>query len=508
MPVPEVDTRQQFTDNFSIIQGKHTVKFGVDLNRTTTSQTFVGFARGRYIFAAPTIDAAIQGFQNYIAPAASRNVSGLALYLQFAPIGNRTVEEAGTQKFTVFEPGVFGQDSWQVRRNLTINYGLRWEAQYLPDAINPPNQTRYGQFLSDPRFPSDGRIPDLTDGFQPRVGISYDPKGDGKTAIRVGAGIYVARIPGLVIAGPRNTDGVIAGNIFFAGFLNAPPINVPAAAFPVYPGIVPTTGFAPFNPGIAVFAKNFKAPRTVQYSVSVEREIVRDLTFLAAFNYAHSTRLTRFVNRNDPNLYGGVQPFARSNGAGIGEIRSTESSAKSLYRGLTLGVNKRFSHRFQLQANYLLSVDRSDDDNERDPFTFRYADPNNLKVEYNYSDRDQRHRFNLFATIAGPFGINFSPIIQARSAQPTSVTGRGIGTTILRNTLRLNNKFTAFDFRAAKIFKFGENLSLEGTFEVFNLFNSRNLKSTPRPLTFNFDGTVTSGFGDPRQAQIGVRLKF
>jgi hypothetical protein len=58
------------------------------------------------------------------------------------------------------------------------------------------------------------------------------------------------------------------------------------------------------------------------------------------------------------------------------------------------------------------------------------------------------------------------------------------------------------------VFKFGEKVSLEPIFEAFNLFNNRNQKSLPRPLTFNFDGTVTAGFGEPRQAQIGVRFKF
>jgi hypothetical protein len=241
--------------------------------------------------------------------------------LQFAPIGNRTVEEAGTQSFVQLEPGVYVQDNWQVRQNLTLNLGLRWEGQYNSEAINAPQDTRYGQFLSDPRFPSDGTIPDSTDGWQPRAGLSYSPGKDGKTAIRLGAGLYFARIPGLIVAGPRNTDGVIAGNIFFGGFLALPPpvgINLPPAAFPVFPGIVPTAGFTPFNPGVAVFSRDFKNPRTFQFSASVEREIVKNLNFLVAYNYARTKNLTVFVNRNDPRLYNGVAIFERPNGSGVG----------------------------------------------------------------------------------------------------------------------------------------------------------------------------------------------
>lgn len=504
LPVPSDDVRFQFTDNFTVLRGNHAIKFGADFNRVRVSQTFIGFARGRYIFAAPTIAQAITGFQNYIN---GTNASALALYLQFAPIGNRTVQDAGTQAYNVFEPGLYVQDNWQVRPNLTLNLGLRWEGQYQPDPINNPQQTRYGQFLNDPRFPSDGSIPDFTDGWQPRLGLSWSPGKDGKTAIRLGAGLYYARIPGLVVAGPRNTDGAIAGNIFFANFLCT---GAGLGGCPAYPGIVPTAGFTPFNPGIAVFERNFKNPRTIQYSASVEREIFKNTSLLVAYNLAKSDRLTRFVNRGDGRLYpGGVSPFERANGSGVGEIRSTESSAKSLYQGVTFTLNRRFADRFQFQANYLLSFDKSDDDNERDPFTFRYADPRDFQSEYNWSDRDQRHRFNAFATIIAPYEINISPIVQFRSAQPTSVTNRGTFPNLVkRNTLRLENEFFTFDVRASKAFKFTEKMSLEAIFEAFNIFNNRNQRSLPRPLTFNFDGTVSAGFGEPRQAQLGLRFKF
>ena len=180
-----------------------------------------------------------------------------------------------------------------------------------------------------------------------------------------------------------------------------------------------------------------------------------------------------------------------------------------MFKGLSFIANKRFSNRFQFQANYLLSYDKSDDDNERDPFSFRYADARNLTPEYGYSDRDQRHRFNAFATFTAPYDINISPIFQARSAQPTSVANRGTFPNIIqRNTLRLKNEFFSFDIRVTKVFKFNERVSLEPIFEAFNIFNNRNQRSLSRPLTFNFDGTVSAGFGDPRQVQLGLRFRF
>ena len=83
------------------------------------------------------------------------------------------------------------------------------------------------------------------------------------------------------------------------------------------------------------------------------------------------------------------------------------------------------------------------------------------------------------------------------------------GTIVKRNTVRKDNAFTSFDFRVSKNWKLNERFRLEGAVDAFNLFNSKNLKQPQNGnLLFNFDGTLTSGLGDPRQAQLGVKLLF
>ena len=157
----------------------------------------------------------------------------------------------------------------------------------------------------------------------------------------------------------------------------------------------------------------------------------------------------------------------------------------------------------------------SDDDNERDPFFFRYARADNLVPEYNYSDRDQRHRFNAWLLVTHR-GFEFNTRVSARSAQPKSVGNvpadriQPDGSIIKRNTLRKDNEFFTWDIRVTRPFKLRDSsVSIEPIFEIFNLTNSRNIR---RPevtsLVFNFDGTVQSGLGDPRQAQLGVSVRF
>ncbi len=217
--------------------------------------------------------------------------------------------------------------------------------------------------------------------------------------------------------------------------------------------------------------------------------------------------MQRFINRNDP-VFG--SPWATGLGAdgkngidataGSG-LTTVESSSKSLFRGFTVGMVKQYSRRFQFQWNYQLATDYSDDDNERDPFSYRYVTPANLKPEYNYSDRDERHRL----------GLEVSPRFSAHSAQPVSADNRVLanGTILKRNTLRKDNAFTSFDFRVAKNFKFSERVKLLAAVDVFNVGNSKNLrKPEVTGLLFNFDGTLQSGLGDPRQAQLGLKLIF
>src|SRR5205085_12638254 len=138
--------------------------------------------------------------------------------------------------------------------------------------------------------------------------------------------------------------------------------------------------------------------------VSWEQEFVKDYAFLVKYNYAKGSHITRFVNRNDPLLNPNLDPtcaFACGvwssglpGGNGVGALTTVESTARSLYQGVTLGITKRPTNNLQYQIYYTYSKDKSDDDNERDPFTFRYAKVTDLNAEYGYSDRDQRHRLN------------------------------------------------------------------------------------------------------------------
>ena len=544
IPVDYHDTRVQVVDNVSYVKGNHYFKAGVEYNDVASAQTFRGFGNGIWKFSST------QGFLNYAnnpnyvecsgggssqtgtCPTGQTVTGPVIFYLQQAGVGGLTVDQAGTQKIVQREPAVFIQDLWQPMRNLTVQFGVRWEAQIEPDPITPPDQVFFAPFIGKTvkgqTFPSDGTIPSDWKMWQPRFGISYDPWDDGKSVFRANAGLFYARIPGLVLASTRSTNGSLGQSIYRDSTFR----NFGGPLPPAYPNLLPAsqTSGTPDHPGVFVTDTDFQNPRTFAWSASAEREVMNGLAFLLKYNYAKTTHLTRFVDRNAAELGSpwstGLAPGGTN---GVSTLTTVESSASSRYWGWTFGLSKRFSDRVGFQINYTYSGDKSDDDNERDPFTLRYAkihedpsDPNSeFSKEWSWSDRNQPHRVNAYLLWIAPGDISANFRYQYRSHQPLDVTAAGVatttpqdrinkdGTVTRRNLGFKDNQYSSFDLRLSRPFDVGSGVIIEPSVEGFNLFNSKNTKKPAvTNLVFNFDGTVQEGSGDPRQFQFGVRVSF
>ena len=516
LPIAYYDTRMQLLDNISIARGDHFFKAGFEYNKVHSIQTFVGFANSRYIFASVP---AFLAFQD------SGDTGGLLLFLQQAGVG-RSVSAAGTQNIPQTEYAAYIQDTWKPSPKWTFNYGLRWEAQIEPDPITPPSQVFFAPFIGQSTFPSDGTIPSDKKMWQPRFGFAFDPRGDGQRVIRGSAGLYYARIPGLNLASTRSTNGSVG--MTYSNFNSVvPPLN---SQLP--DNVAPS---AVNHPDVFVFAQNFQNPRTFSASIGYEWQVGNDLGASISFEHARTDHLTRFINRNDAAFGSpwitGLPDDTGGTTNGIFTLTTVESSARSNYNGVTIGLKRVLDPNFQFQVNYTLSFDKSDDDNERDPFTFRYAAANNLAPEYNWSDRDQRHRFNGWMLVHIGGGLFLNNRVSIYSAQPTSEkcgagnkgTGQRAaspadricyngavptGVILPRNTLRKDNSYFSWDIGLTWPFKVG-NGRLELIAQMFNVLGSENFRdpATGSPL-FNFDGTFRGGLGDPQQTQIGMHWVF
>jgi hypothetical protein len=522
--VDELLWRAQVKDNFSIVSGNHTMKFGGEWLHTLNDQVFRGFFTGRYIFDSVT------GFLRYASPAAPggfgpstvRCANGsfvtapttcgsgpdagggpLLLYLQGAGLTGPATDAAGASNIKNEDIGVFAQDSWRVWPNFTLNYGLRWEAQIFPKPSVPPSQTAYGIFLNDPRFPSDGTLPSQKKEFQPRLGFAWDISKVGKSVLRASSGIFYARQNMLSQVGSITTNGVQQQTIF----LNTPIISsgVPGPVWPnvVAPpsSVVPCVAGSVSNPfpcfsGVRVFSRDYANPRIYSTNVGFEQEIAGDWSLYLDYTHSKGVHLTRFLNVNRNNFFA---PF-------LGETMVTSAVGKSVYDGFTVGMRKRFSRRYQLEWNYTLSKDKDDDSNERDPFTDRAFDINNLQLDYAFSDRDIRHKFNVFTFVQMGWGFEGNFRVQARSAQPITP---GVRTATNRNSARKDNEYFSFDWRVQRPIRLNERFAIIPIVEMFNTFNNaNNINPLVTPGLFNFDGFLRQGVGDPRQVQLAVKFTF
>ena len=532
LPVdPGYDARLQVADNISYLAGAHLLKGGLEYNRTTVDQQFIGFANSRYIFGS--VDGFI-GFathgSGYVTcsdgsdsttgscPAGSSVTGPVLLYLQSATVPGIAPERLGRQSMLTHELAFFLQDTWKPAPRLTLNLGVRWEGVWHPNVFIAPGETFFAPYLDDPRFPSDGTIPDDLDNIQPRFGMVWDVDG-GRTVVRLNAGAYNARIPGLVLAQYRTTNGAFQQILFRssadAGVLGA----VPAVTEQIDGGLA-----APFLPDIHVADRNLKLPRTWSFGAELIRAVGSAMTASATYQHARTDGLFRFVDRNAAQLGSPFGIGTHPSGGGINALTVGESTARSRYHGLTLGLRGAGAdRRVTFDVNYTLAFDRSDDDNERDPFTYRYADPRNLEAEYGWSARDRRHQLNGYFVVSLPGGIRASQVFRLLTPSPVSAKCASLteradepadrncadGTVLKRNTLRREDGFFTWDLRLTREITLSSGVVLEPVFEVFNVTNSDNfLDNALGSLLFNFDGTVRSGLGDTRRAQVGIRMKF
>ena len=537
--VDELIWRVQIKDNVSIVRGSHTFKMGGEWMHTLNDQVFRGFFTGRYLFDSVT------GFMRYASPAAaggygpstiacsngtyvtsptpcpagsSPTGGPLLLYLQGAGRTGLATDAAGASNITNEEFSLFFQDQWLIRPNLTLNYGLRWDAQLMPETVDP-RTTAYGQFLDDPNFPSDGTIPDQWAMFQPRVGMAWDVAGNGKSVVRASAGVYYARQNMLSQVGSVTTNG-LQQQTLFANTANLTAFGAPT---PAWPGLLTPAPVAegefPLFSGVRVFHKDYENPYVYSFNVAYEQELVPDWSGYVDFTWTEGRNLTRFLdfNKSGPSCCdqgpGTGNKYAYSGapyGPQLGELYVTNSLGESQYRGLTLGLRKRFTKGYQFEVNYVLSKDEDNDSNERDPFTDRSFNLFDLDLDWGPSDRDIRHKFNAFGYFEVPGGFQLNARVQARGAQPITANPRSLnGVDRGRNGERKDNEFFTFDWRLARPFRLGADMRLIPILEMFNTFNNdNNINPLSTPALFNFDGFLRTGVGDPRQVQLAVKFEF
>jgi hypothetical protein len=282
--IQRVENRYQFTDNFSWSIGRHDTKFGGDFNYLPIKATFTVNYGGVYDFGNQNLFPGLPTFSPVQA-------YGLGMPGDF-------IQGLGSpsDSFSNKPLGLFWQDSWRVRHNLTLNYGVRYDVEFAPK-FKPP------QGLALPAYQALGLqkgIQTDKNNFQPRLGVAWDPKGDGKTVVRASYGIFYDHpLLGLYFLGDAS-DGSTSGQLAFAGT-----------------GFCSGAGNATNLNGIPIFQGNLINSGAPQCVPSPFPQANANLFYLPNQQQfqALNTPTSVFLNQNYLNLAGGTflplgfQPF-------------------------------------------------------------------------------------------------------------------------------------------------------------------------------------------------------
>ncbi|MEL7061139.1 MAG: TonB-dependent receptor, partial [Acidobacteriota bacterium] len=174
LPIFVEEEKLQVQNAFSYLSGNHDLKFGFDYQEDQLAQLFAGSLDGRYDFNS------IEDFLNNNAARARIN---------FGDVTFPNYDE--TQELLA----IYAQDAWRVNDDLTVNYGLRYNATYNPDDLAH-------------LFPEGRDIPDDDDNWAPRVGFAFTPGGSGRDVVRGGIGLFYGRTPSLLFASQVQSNGL------------------------------------------------------------------------------------------------------------------------------------------------------------------------------------------------------------------------------------------------------------------------------------------------------------
>jgi hypothetical protein len=526
LPIISTNDRKEVGDTLSYLLDKHVIKGGVDYNDTGIDQIFKGNWRGVYVF------------NNQADLLAGR----WAEYRQFGGLNGLTADQAGQAKFRQKEQGLFLQDQWFLRPNLTITAGVRWENLDNPNApiLNQNDRNPDGSFKLN------GKVPDSNNNISPRVSLSWAP--DEKTAVRGSVGRYWSRTPAILFAQLLTSNGIRATqyDIFShqtSGVVDGPPTALhPGWGSDFNPTVVAPLDLshtAVVKPGVFAIDPNFDNPYTDRVTLGAEREVFSRTSLALDFTYAETKQLERLTDINRvysgataPNglpAYSTTTPdpyYAR--------VTTLLSDARSKYVGVTATLNRRFSDSFSYYAAVTWSEDKDSDSNERNFSGIQPEDFNNLDLNYGYSNRDQRWKGVVNGVWQSPFwGLGLSGSFRYATGSPyTGIAGRDLnsdgnsgtdrptvdGVHLGRNTFRQPD-FYELDLRLSKGFKIWEG-DLQLFAECYNCTNAANRFVSGANQTYganpslgmnpvkNANFGVEDGVGTPRYFQLGIRFDF
>ncbi|HET9315985.1 MAG TPA: TonB-dependent receptor, partial [Vicinamibacteria bacterium] len=434
---------------------------------------------------------------------------------------------------------LFVSDDWRVAPRLTVAAGLRYQHFDLgvrDVTVSAPGGTRLTYDVP--------RRGDLA----PRLSVSFDPTGRGRTVLRASGGVF-HEDPLLAVALVTDIVNGERLRLLQAGL----PLSAQAWRSPDHRLPEPSS---PFPSLVQVVGPGFRAPSSRQVTVGVTHQLGRDLSLTADVIAVRGVDQIGIVDYNP--LLPALGPGRRPND--VGGVSGTSASVnqftnygESDYRGLALSLRKRMGTRLDLLASYTLS--RAEDTGSDMFGQQNVAEDAGVGRDMGSvaglplgfapeafrgpSGVDQRHRFVLSAIVELPWSFSLSTIVTVGSGRPftalSGIDGNGDGVAandrarrdpadpasrVVRNAERMAGTSTV-DLRVARRFRLARGTSLDALLEAFNLLDRVNYSEVnnvfgtgafPDDPQRNAAGQVTYGrytrASAPRQLQLALRFAF
>jgi hypothetical protein len=505
-------------DNFTKIIGKHTVKTGFSWQQNNDNQTSAVY--NQYTF--PNVASYLAAKNDTSGCTVSGISNPLLCYSSFSTTqGN----PGAAYKSNWYD--FFVQDSWQIRPNLLMIYGVRYDYYAAPPPLtNAPSV--YNQSYRNP-----GKD------FAPRIGFAYSI--DPKTVLRVSSGIFYD-VPSTNLWYQTYANGGLA--TAFQGSFS--PTTAGAPLFPTSP----TSGASLGTPTIYALDPNYKTPYTINSSIQITRQLSANDALTVGFVDTQARQLTymRDVNLINPTSFladgrpvystavnAATRLFPQFNG-----IRLMDSGANANYNALIVNLTHRFSTGFSMNASYTWSHSLSDA-----PELWGYdqstaiEDPTNRNRDYGNSIINRPNAFTMSAVFSPKYKLDnrvMNYLANGNQLTMLAYMSSGDEESITTSTVLNNDPIGApqrpvgigrdtvttpavyqIDLRLTRtLYSWRERLNVKFIAEGLNVFNTRNITATNTTaattalgvITANPTFAPTSSVLEGRLLQIGIRADW
>ncbi|MCY3592127.1 MAG: TonB-dependent receptor [Acidobacteria bacterium] len=335
---------EQFTEDLTILRGRHTIKTGVDVRNEKMFIGFINRPNGDFVFRGTHTGSAAADF-----------LLGLPSFIRTAVPGADSINEGDGWLYSGYV-----QDEFRATPRLTLNFGLRYElATPFEDSGDALNSFRPGQqstrFPDAPAglvYPGDAGVPAGTydtdsNNFAPRLAMAWDPVGNGRSSVRAGWGLFFDSIPG---QGDFFQNSVLAPPFNPLVQLNAPPAVVTLAD----PLANLEGGPTRFPPGIIFigWSKNFTTPNYQHFNLSYQRQLGQNIGLEVGYVGSRGRNLPIFMEVNPRIAEPGQTTLGPRLYPAFSLVRPTFTVAKSWYNAWQASVRMRPTHGFNFLFSY------------------------------------------------------------------------------------------------------------------------------------------------------------